>query len=210
MKKIGITQRVESVAHYLERRDCLDQRWADFSTLLGFIPIPLPNITAENVRDLIDTLDLDAIILSGGNSLSILGDAADTAPERDSFETALVDIAIEKGIPILAVCRGMQLLNCHFEGKLTPVKGHVAKDHVIISCDKTAILPHTVNSYHSWGITPAGLGKHLMPLATDDQGNIEAFKHMTYRILAIMWHPERVTGFDLTDIEFIKTHLLWN
>ncbi|MFA0113365.1 type 1 glutamine amidotransferase [Vibrio sp. 10N.261.46.E11] len=219
MKKVGITQRVEVVPHYLERRDCLDQRWSDFALALGFIPIPLPNLPTEAVNDMVEALALDAVILSGGNSLTLLGEAQDVAPERDGFELALITSAIERGLPVLGICRGMQMLNSYFGGELKTIEGHVAKDHVIIvntngiftendSTTSQDIKVRTVNSYHSWGITQQGLAEGLMPLAVDDQGYIEAFKHSQYSILAMMWHPERVSGFDLTDFEFIRTNLL--
>ncbi len=44
MKKIGLTQRVEVVASYQERRDCLDQSWINLLLELGYTPIPLPII----------------------------------------------------------------------------------------------------------------------------------------------------------------------
>ncbi len=209
MKKIGITQRVEIISNYAEKRDCLDQRWSDFSLELGFIPIPLPNILPDVAAQLVESLALDAILLSGGNSLSLLGlNISDAAPERDAFEEALIGIAIQKKIPILGICRGMQMLNCYFDGSLAPLDGHVANDHVIIPCSPELNLPILVNSYHSWGIPLDRLGNHLIPLALDKSGNVEAFKHEMYPIIAMMWHPERVANFDLTELEFIRSHLL--
>jgi gamma-glutamyl-gamma-aminobutyrate hydrolase PuuD len=64
MKRLGITQRVEHIVAYGERRDCLDQRWTKLAFHLGCIPIPLPNTTPQNVARLLDHLNLDAVILS--------------------------------------------------------------------------------------------------------------------------------------------------
>jgi gamma-glutamyl-gamma-aminobutyrate hydrolase PuuD len=209
MKKMGITQRVESVSSYAEKRDCLDQRWSDFSLELGFIPVPLPNILPGVAAQLVESLALDAILLSGGNNLSLLGpNISNVAPERDAFEEALIGIAIHKKIPILGICRGMQMLNCYFDGSLALLDGHVANDHVIIPCFPGLDLPILVNSYHSWGIPLDRLGNHLIPLALDENSNVEAFRHEMYPIMALMWHPERVVGFDLTELEFIRNHLL--
>jgi hypothetical protein len=47
MKRLGITQRVENIHSYNERRDCLDQRWAALTFHLGYFPVPLSNITIE-------------------------------------------------------------------------------------------------------------------------------------------------------------------
>jgi putative glutamine amidotransferase len=50
---------------------------------------------------------------------------------------------------------------------------------------------HWVNSYHSQTISV--LGSDMMPLAVDQSGNIEAFKHCSKQIYGIVWHPERMT-----------------
>ncbi len=92
MNRIGITQRVDVVQRYGERRDCLDQRWSDFVLQLGYIPMPLPNIASEKVAQLVEALELSAVILSGGNSIACLDtEAHDAAPERDAFENALTN-----------------------------------------------------------------------------------------------------------------------
>jgi len=208
MKRIGISQRVESIQNYSERRDCLDQRWSSFAFELGYIPIPLPNITLDKVIRLLDVLNLDAILLSGGNSItSINPSASDIAPERDAFESALLNEALVRDIPIIGVCRGMQMINTHFGGKLTVVNGHVAADHAIYAINESDQLPKLVNSYHSWGIDANGLAKDLDIIAIDNDGNIEAFEHKNKKLLGIMWHPEREMPFNKLDIQLIKRFL---
>ena len=44
MKILAISQRVESVPGYVEKRDCLDQRWSHLILKLGFLPFPLSNL----------------------------------------------------------------------------------------------------------------------------------------------------------------------
>jgi len=111
MKLLGISQRVDSVASYNERRDCLDQRWWQFGEKLGSILLPLPNISPDHVNELAASLSLEGIILSGGNTISTDGTlVADSAPERDVFERALITWALKNNVPILGVCRGAQML----------------------------------------------------------------------------------------------------
>ena len=208
MKRIGITQRVELVQHYAERRDCLDQRWSTFVWELGYILQPLPNILPAQTHELIDSLSLDAIFLSGGNSLASLNPLADdAASERDAFESVLIDKAIERNIPVLGVCRGMQMMNVHLGGALKPIEGHSGIRHTLSQAKQGYHLPETVNSYHSWTIPYQELAKGLMPIAFDSEGNIEAFEHIENKLLGIMWHPERENPFNPLDIKLIKKFL---
>ena len=209
MNRIGITQRVENIQSYSERRDCLDQRWSSFAFELGYLPVPLPNITADKVTRLLDALSLDAILLSGGNSITSLDpSASDIAPERDAFELALLSEALARNIPLIGICRGMQVINTNLGGKLTPVNGHVAAHHSITLLNKSYQLPELVNSYHNWGIRADNLAEELDIIAADSDGNIEAFEHKKKKLLGIMWHPEREKPFNRLDIQLIQRFLL--
>ena len=83
----------------------------------GGIPVVIP-ATAEyqEQRLLLDMCD--GLVLTGGNDIdpalygeTVLNDTVEPAPERDAGEYRLCDIALEKGMPILGICRGIQLLN---------------------------------------------------------------------------------------------------
>jgi N5-(cytidine 5'-diphosphoramidyl)-L-glutamine hydrolase len=208
LKRIGITQRVEYVQSYSERRDCLDQRWSAFVFELGCIPIPLPNVLTEIVPTLLDELILDGIILSGGNSINSLNpNADDTAPERDAFEYALLDAALDRNLPVIGVCRGMEMINVYFGGKLSLIRGHVAVRHSISSIEAGYNFPETVNSYHNWGISLDDLANELKPIAVENDNYVEAFKHTEKSLTGIMWHPEREEPFYFLDIELFKSIL---
>ena len=128
--RIGITQRVMEVPGTHERRDALDQRWARVITQLGGFPVPLSNCVGD-VAGYLAALDLAGVILSGGNDISCLEGAQDIAPERDEFETQLVDACLASATPLAGICRGMQVLNLYFGGSLRRVEGHVARHHPI-------------------------------------------------------------------------------
>ena len=207
MKRLGITQRVENIHSYNERRDCLDQRWAALTFHLGYFPVPLPNIVIEQVPFLFSSLQLDGILFSGGNSIASLDSSADDlAPERDLFEKAILNEAIKRNIPIIGICRGMQLINVELGGYLTPISGHVAEDHFIKHIEKRP-MPERVNSYHNWTIPQDGLATKLTPIALDLEGNVEAFECIGKNLLGVMWHPERENPFNPLDIELIKKYL---
>lgn len=208
MNRIGITQRVERVESYAESRDCLDQRWWELLWQLGAVPVPLPNLPADRVDAALDRLDLQAVILSGGNDLcAIAADSPSASPLRDEFETGLVRRCLQLELPMLGVCRGMQMLNLYFGGSLAPVEGHIAVEHTIRARSDRYELPASVNSYHGWGVPPDQLAEDLEPLATDLDGNIEAFTHRQKKILGIMWHPERAAKPQPLDIQLMKQFL---
>jgi len=209
MRRIGITQRVESVHAYSERRDCLDQRWSTLVLELDCLPMPLPNIPPDQVSGLLDELQLDGVFFSGGNSIASLDpNVDDAAPERDVFESVLFREILKRDIPGIGVCRGMQVINLFMGGTLAPVVGHVAVRHPVVSINSDYDFPDMVNSYHNWCIPPAGLANGLEPIAFDAAGNIEAFKHVEKSLLGLMWHPEREVLFESLDIELIKSTLL--
>ncbi|MFC1518912.1 gamma-glutamyl-gamma-aminobutyrate hydrolase family protein [Pseudomonadota bacterium] len=209
MKRVGLTQRVDIIAEYGERRDALDQKWHSFLLAMEMLPIPLPNLAPDLVGEFVESLRLDAVVLTGGNSLCHLDkSASDIAPERDSFELALIDYALKRSIPIFGVCRGMQIINHYFGGDLVKVDGHVGKLHRIESVHNDYIFPKLVNSYHNWTIPEDGLADDLIPLAVDDDGNVEAFRHTNKNIIGITWHPERVFDFKSHDLTLFKRVLL--
>jgi gamma-glutamyl-gamma-aminobutyrate hydrolase PuuD len=208
MKRLGITQRVEYVDSYEERRDCLDQRWSELAHQLDYLALPLANIQAEMVPVYMDDLGLDAVLLSGGNTIATLSPSADNAaPERDAFELALIREALKRDIPTIAVCRGMQMINIQMGGHLSPIRGHVAVRHVLVPAETDSQLPETTNSYHDWSIAPGDLATGLIPLAFDADGNIEAFRHSEKSVLGIMWHPEREQPFCELDLQLIKSYI---
>ena len=208
MKRFGITQRVEHIAAYSERRDCLDQRWSLLVQRLDYFPVPLANIQPEKVHDYIESLEIDALLLTGGNSVASLDlSAEDAAPERDAFESALIGEALLLDIPTVGVCRGMQMINLHMGGNLSPITGHVAVRHAISAVEDNYSLPQITNSFHNWCIGPTDLASQLTPLALDGDGNIEAFRHADKNLVGVMWHPEREQPFSDLDLGLIKSFL---
>lgn len=192
--KLGLSQRVEIDSGGTgERRDCLDQEWTRLLENLGYYPVPLPN-TLRNVATYLDTQALDGIVLTGGNDLSHVENPQNAAPERDATEIRLIDWAVESATPLLGVCRGMQMLATRYGARLTPIEGHVARDHEIERAPG-ALLPleqrELTNSYHNFGIASEDLGEEFYIEAVDREGKVEALRHRSDALYGIMWHPER-------------------
>ncbi len=195
MKKIGLTQRVTMIEKYNERRDSLDQRWWQLVEALGFIPVPLANLSGVQAAQYAKALDLSAIILTGGD--------ADSA--RDEFEFALLSWAIPQRLPIVGICRGMQVINHYLDGSLVSISGHAAVSHRIEFYGQWKNLrARDVNSYHNFGIYPDNLAKNLEATAMHKDGTIEAFTHTTEKISGIMWHPEREHPLIKADVTLLK------
>ena len=190
-KKIGISLRIVDAQNYVEKRDALSHDWPKFLEKLDLIPIFIPN-TLESPKNFLDELSLDGIVLSGGDNI---GDNID----RDKTENFLLNYVIEKNIPTIGICRGMQLINNFFGGKhvIDSKNQHVSKDHKIQIIDtKFSSLFDSndmfVNSYHKNMIFQEYLGKNLKSFAIDiNDKSIEGFFHTSLPVVGVMWHPER-------------------
>ena len=197
MKRIGLTQRVINHSQYAERRDVLDQRWTNLVFALGMLPVPIPN-RIQNVNIFINELQLDGIILTGGNDLVVCGG---DAPERDFLEKNILDFAVKNLFPVIGICRGMQMIYHYFDGILEKVTGHVTPAQEITILEKKRV----VNSYHNWGFFKVNSYFHVLAIAND--GVIKAFSHKFYPLLGIMWHLERDENLNLQDITLLKDFL---
>lgn len=190
-KKIGITTRIVNAQEYEEKRDALSQDWVKFLETENIIPILIPN-NLSNIPLFLEEINLDGIILSGGDNI---GDDK----ERDDTENQIIQFGIERKLPIFGVCRGMQVLNKFFQGKISFALNdeHVGKNHeIIISNEKISNLldqdKMIVNSYHQNIINFNDIGKSLIPFAIYKKDNtVEGFMHKELPIMGVMWHPER-------------------
>jgi N5-(cytidine 5'-diphosphoramidyl)-L-glutamine hydrolase len=194
MTRVGVTQRVTVIPGYGERRDCLDQNWSRFLAVCGLTPILLPNIP-KLALSLCSEHKVSGLILTGGNDLTSLGG---DAPERDATERALLDMAQSLALPVLGVCRGMQMLQERAGVRLQRVEGHVTPRQIV----QVEGIPREVNSYHHFGAFESR--NPLEIWAKSDDGVVKAVRHSTDRTVGIMWHPERMQPFSATDIALFR------
>src|SRR5579863_2290649 len=117
MKTVAVTQRVVVDPPHGTRRDCLDQVWTKFLCRCGLLPVPIPNSVDAA---LIICEHVGGIVLTGGNDLTAYGG---DAPDRDETESALLDLAELRNLPVLGVCRGMQVIQHRFGTRLRKVDG---------------------------------------------------------------------------------------
>jgi putative glutamine amidotransferase len=195
MKVIAVTQRVSVVPEYLERRDCLDQAWARFLLACDLLPLVLPN-DAETAVALVNQHPPAGLLLTGGNDLVSLGG---DAPERDETEMALLAIAEDRTMPVIGVCRGMQLIQSRHGIRLKPVAGHVRASQVI----RVNGMEAEVNSYHRFGTCELP-PPPLETWAVAEDGVQKAIRDRSRPVLGLMWHPERFAKPRPADIELFR------
>jgi N5-(cytidine 5'-diphosphoramidyl)-L-glutamine hydrolase len=194
VKIVAVTQRVSVVPERAERRDSLDQAWPRFLSACRLLPLLVPNVVAVALA-LCEENPIGGLLLTGGNDLAALGG---DAPERDAVENALLDLAERRGLPVLGVCRGMQLIQQRCGVPLRRVEGHISAHQTIRIDDRREV----VNSYHCFGALETRAP--LEAWAVADDGVVKAIRHSSRPIAGIMWHPERRLPFAPTDVELFR------
>ncbi|WP_417513125.1 type 1 glutamine amidotransferase [Minwuia sp.] len=187
---IAVSQRVDRYPDRNETRDALDQALVRWATAFGHLAVPVPNmLDADALDSLLERLDPAGIILSGGNDIG-------AEPRRDATESRLFSAALRKNLPLLGICRGMQMIAVASGGTLKKVQGHVRSRHDLGNAFGS------VNSYHD--MTLDGLPDDFDALAHSEDGEIEAMRHTSLPVLGWMWHPERETPFDPAHVALAK------
>jgi len=161
---------------------------------------------------------LDGLILAGGADIdpSSYGEPRDphtveTVPERDRFEIALARAAIERDLPLLGICRGMQLVNVACGGTLIQhlpdrfghgehrrvVGSFEGSDHEVTLAEgslaqEAAGQPvHTTKSHHHQGVDRLGAGLVVSGTSVFEDALAEAIEMPGKRfVLGVQWHPE--------------------
>jgi putative glutamine amidotransferase len=207
--KIGVSMRIVKAPNYNEKRDAISHDWSSILEKLEILPIFIPNRLTD-LKKFLEEMKLDGIILSGGDNI---GDDV----LRDKTEKKIIQFGIERKIPILGVCRGMQMINSIQKGKVikNSDSNHVGKNHkVFFSEDCSKILnskSNMVNSFHNNIITKENLGKNLISFAQAEDKTVEGFYHNEFPIIGVMWHPEREPNKHNKRIlkEFFTRKMFW-
>ncbi|MCW2651066.1 MAG: gamma-glutamyl-gamma-aminobutyrate hydrolase [Mycobacterium sp.] len=195
------------------RAGFLPASYIDGVTLAGGIALLLPPqpIDAHIVARVLD--GLDGLVITGGKDVdpARYGQAPEPTTDepgrdRDAWEFALLDGALRRGLPVLGICRGAQVLNVALGGTLhqhlPDVVGHSRHQagNAVFSTSAIRTVPDTqlaaligersdAQCYHHQAIAELGRGLIVSALASD--GVIEAVELAGNRfVLAVQWHPE--------------------
>jgi putative glutamine amidotransferase len=205
----------------------LPRRYADAVARAGGLPVLLPPV--PGIGDVLDRLD--GLILSGGGDVdparygAVRHPETDPAnPARDEAEFALCDGALARGLPLLAICRGLQVLNVALGGTLhqhlpdvigsnqhSPVVSGYGSHEVrvasgsrlasVLGCTALGCTELAVPTHHHQAADKLGTG--LIATAWTGDGIVEAVElepqggnEGSPFLLAVQWHPE--AGDDLS------------
>lgn len=201
---IGITMRMTNAQGYDEPRDTIAHDWPKYISYL--FPNEnyffIPNIEKSAIS-FCKKKNINLLIISGGDDIGLF-------EKRDKTELILLEFMIQNKLPVIGICRGMQLIHYYFGGIINKgnkdfVKKHRATEHEITI--KEEIIK--VNSYHNCIIDEATLHRNLSILARNTNDNsIEAFEGK--QLLGLMWHPERDLQFSAYTKQLITKFLLKN
>ena len=199
-------------------RYSLPAEYVDAVRRAGGIPVLMP--PGEQAPD--DWLEsLDGLILSGGGDIDPArygGSQHETLynidHERDAFEFALVEQALARQVPLLCICRGMQVLNIHLGGTLYEHLPDAYGEAVAHRAPPREPTPHALRlvagtrlagllgreeaeaaSWHHQAVK--ALGRGLVPAAHAPDGLVEALELPGHPwLLAVQWHPELTAASD--------------
>jgi len=213
---IGITPDVASFGDKAERLIVLQERYARAVQDAGAVPLVLPVMPAPaRMRRAIESID--GLLVSGGNfdiNPRLYGEEPIKAmrnilAERTQFELGLIELALERDMPVLGVCGGAQAINVALGGSLyqdirTQIAG--AAEHERGSIKDTgghavAIVKETklrkivgrdsleVNTTHHQAVK--NLGKNLIVNAAASDRIVEGIESRRHTfVLGVQWHPE--------------------
>lgn len=204
---IGITTSNNTDGDYFLRR-----QYCRAILKAGGIPIMLPPVGKPRAALGI----CDGILLSGGGDITprLCGITdydpvrlVDPFPERDEYELELVQLAYERNVPTLGICRGIQVMSCALGGSLHfDIPGHTQKrsreqpSHSITVADGTLLYKLVgtreleVNSFHHQSVSACAPCLKVSAVAEDSV--IEAIEAPDKRFwLGVQWHPEHMSTY---------------
>ena len=220
---IGITTRPRDVSSSEGTSSAYtaQRTYTDAVLRAGGVPVLLAPVPDPRVGALLERID--GLVLSGGGDLDPArygGQRDDTTYgidfDRDEFEIEAVKIAASRRLPVLAICRGLQVVNVALGGSLIEdipteigsadhtVIGHeVFNGHQHVSLDPTCFVSRVVgaddlhvNSIHHQAVRELAPGFRAVGWA--DDGVVEAIEYedATWPLLAVQWHPEYLDDVD--------------
>ena len=198
----------------------VSRKFVDGVRMVGGLPMVIPVGDKSLVQDYVETID--KLILSGGQNVhpQFYGeektiDSDDYNIVRDEFELALLKEALRQNKPVMAICRGLQLVNVAFGGTLNQhIENHwqglpFGTSHSIRT-EKDSVVERLfgqasqINSVHRQSIKD--LAPNFRATAFDPRDNtIEAIESVdNHRIIGLQWHPEFLINEEKGNLELFQ------
>ena len=216
---IGVCAALERArwSHWDQQAVLLPRSYIDAVQLAGGLPVMIPpdGLVAQEPDEVLDVVD--GLVLAGGADIDPSAYGADrhpetvhTVPERDACEIALARRALERDVPLLGICRGMQLINVAAGGTLRqhlPEEfGHHEHRPTLGSFDDAdhdvRLVPgslaaraageelHSTKSHHHQGVARIGEGLEVTGWSTLDELPEAIEARDRGFALGVQWHPE--------------------
>lgn len=184
----------------------------------GAVPVIVPPLDSDSLDEWLDAVSVAGLLLSGGADVdpALFGEEpvaglGRVSRQRDDYEIALFRAAERRRIPVLGICRGLQVVNvarggtlwqdmasqlgeqyaCHDQTQATEIGTH---EVLIEPGSKVAALFESTrlntNTHHHQAVKSVGDGLTVSAVAAD--GTIEALEDSSANIVAVQFHPERM------------------
>lgn len=210
----------------------LGQSYFDAVRNFGGIPLLIPVLAEEQELSWLVS-QCDGLILTGGVDIDpvhfgeqLLNETVVVSPERDAAEQKVLDLAVRRDIPMLGICRGIQMLNVYFGGSLyqdipgqIPSKiQHRMEKPFHRTCHGCDVIPDSplfsllgrdsipVNSHHHQAVKNVAPGFQVM--ARSEDGIIEAICNPQKEFCwGVQWHPERIWDIESSSAEIFRAFI---
>ena len=195
-------------------------KFAESIRQVGGLPLVIPVGDESIVRDYVEMID--KLILTGGQNVhpQFYGEKKTIESDdynlvRDEFELALLKEALRQNKPIMAICRGVQLVNVAFGGTLhQEIEGHwqglpFGTSHSIETVEGSVVAQlfgkeSQVNSVHRQSIKNLAPNFRVTAIDPSDQ-TIEAIESIDeHRIIGLQWHPEFLVNEEDGNLELFE------
>lgn len=207
---IGITTDIK-VEENNEERFIVDTPYALAVANAGGIPLFLPTLSVSRslIRGIL--VKLDGLLISGGRDIDPKFYDEEPHPklkpmrlERTQSEMVMLEESLKRGIPVLGICGGMQLINVFFRGSLyQDISSQISSAfvHEMGSVHEVCVEENTllqgitkekrfsIKSYHHQSVKVPGKGLKISAKSPDEI--VEAIEETDSFVLGLQWHPER-------------------
>lgn len=187
---VAVSQSVFTRTHGA-RWDGLERSWTKFFGACGLCPSPLPN-ERDLASELLRAVPFAGLVLTCGDQLFSHGG---NAPERDRTDAALVSLAGELGMPVIAVGRGMQIVQRLAGADLTHVHGHSGRDVPVVINGREARVFADMR-FGAMESTP-----EFSVWARSRAGVVMAIADRSRRLHGLMWRPDLAEPYRSGDLE---------